>query len=197
MSHTTSSSHGGVSFEELCSGLIKNYSFNLANLTGKTTPERIDALKIKIVDTIQSLENKSPRRIERFYIGKTYAGARANKAFNPTDLDTWTLAGISSRWTTTYKEDCDGLVVLGAINRGMLKQACNTLVWDQQKYALALENALITHFAFEECDPRLANTTLNPGQLQQKLSDGYLIYLAFKYEDPLEDLRILFEQSTI
>ena len=67
-------------------------------------------------------------------------------------------------------------------------------VWNQQLYVLALENALITHFAYELCDGRLANDSLEPGQLQKELSTGYVVYIAFKYEsnassDPMNRTR--------
>ena len=40
----------------------------------------------------------------------------------------------------------------------------------------------ITHFAYEECDRRLAQDSLQPEQLQKTLSAGYVVYMAFKYE---------------
>ena len=75
------------------------------------------------------------------------------------------------------------MVVLGAVSRGLLKDECNKDVWNQQLYVLALENALIAHFAYEECDGRLTNDSLQPGQLQRPLSAGYVVYMAFKYEE--------------
>ena len=96
---------------------------------------------------------------------------------------TWKVEGTSSRWKSKYKiEGYDGLVVLGAVSRGMIKEECNKHVWNQQLYILALENALITHFAYEECDRRLVNDSLQSGQLQQSLSTGYVVYMTFKYE---------------
>ena len=68
----------------------------------------------------------------------------------------------------------------------MLKEECNKEVWNQERYVIALESALITHFAYEECDGRLANGSLQPGQLQNSLSAGYVVYMAFKYEEPEE-----------
>ena len=91
--------------------------------------------------------------------------------------------GISNRWRSTYKrQGYDGLVVLGAVSSGMLKDDCNKDIWNQQLDVLALKNALITHFTYEYCDRRLANDSLQPGLLQQTLSAGYVVYIAFKSE---------------
>lgn len=186
----TGSSQGGTSFDELCNGLVKNYSFNVVDLRNGTTRDRIDALIAKIDETIRSLELHSDKQIELFCIGKTYAPARRGKTFNPTNVDTWRLQGISHRWNDKeggYKtQGFDGLVVLGAVSRGMLKETRDENVWNQQLYVLALENALITHFAYEACDRRLANKSLQPGNLQTKLSAGYVVYMAFKYQKPEE-----------
>lgn len=62
----TRSSYGGASFDELCHGVVKNYSFNVADLQGTTTRKRIDALIDKIRETIESLEMQSEREIELF-----------------------------------------------------------------------------------------------------------------------------------
>ena len=68
------------------------------------------------------------------------------KTFNPMDVNTWKVEGTSSRWKSKYKiEGYDGLVVLGAVSRGMIKEECNKHVWNQQLYILALENALREH----------------------------------------------------
>ena len=72
---------------------------------------------------------------------------------------------------------------------------CNTKVWDQQSYALALESALICHYAFKTFDPRLANSSLHPGkkkktqedEKEDKAAAGGIVYLAFKYKQRGED----------
>ena len=181
---STGSSRGGTTFDELCRGKVKNYSFNMADLRNLTTRERIDTLIDKIYETIDSLELQSDREIELLCIGKTYVQARSGKTFHPTNKDTWRVSGISDRWRKGYKnQGFDGLVVLGAVSRGMLNRDCDRKVWNQQRYVLALENALITHFAYELCDPRLANKSLAPGNLQRQLSAGYVVYMAFKYKE--------------
>ena len=155
----------------------------------KSTRERIDALSDNIHKTITDLERHSDKKIELFCIGKTYAEAKTDTRFNPNNVNSWEVKGVSNRWNDEeegYKvQGYDGLVVLGAVSRGMLKKEADKKVWNQQLYVLALENALITHFAYEKCDVRLANVSLQPGQLQKSLSAGYVdVYMAFKYEEP-------------
>lgn len=184
---TSSTRSGFTSFEELCKGTVKKYSHNLVDLRKKTTRERIDALIDKIEETINSLQQQTDKTIQHFCIGKTYVEAKSGTTFNPNNVATWRVQGISSRWHQAYKnKGYDGLVVLGAVSRGMLSDKRNKKVWKQQLYILFLESALITHFAYDDCDKRLGNYSLQPGQLQKKLSAGYVVYMAFKYEDPEE-----------
>ena len=189
---TTPSSRGGISFEELCKGFQRTYAFNLVDLKRETFEKRKELLIAQINGSLRELEFYSDKKVKDFCIGKTYATARTGHNFDPADRSTWRVDGISPRWFTTYnKEGYDGLVVLGAVSRDMLtdkkarygqeERMCNTAVWNQQSYALALENALISHYAFSEFDPRLANRSLHPGQQQRSCSAGYVIYMAFKY----------------
>lgn len=195
---STSSSTAGISFDELCKGTQRNYAFNVVDLKGKKFQERKTLLITQIQETIAALEMHSEKKVDEFIIGKTFAEARKNRKFNPTDVNTWRARGISSRWHTKYKKDClkyDGLVVLGAVNRQMLtdssfedqgvQRQCSEN-WNQESYTLALESALITHYAFETFDPRLANDSFHTGSTQGSNSAGYVIYLAFKYEQDTE-----------
>lgn len=193
---TTSSSTAGISFDELCKGVQKNYSFNVVDLRKKTFQERKNLLATQIKKTIGALQLQSEKKVEEFIIGKTFAEARTGRKFDPTDVNTWRARGISKRWHGKYKTDdlkYDGLVVLGAVNRQMLtdttfkdefgaKRECSEN-WNQESYALALESALISHYAFEAFDPRLANDSFHTGNTQGANSAGYVIYLAFKYEE--------------
>lgn len=192
---STSSSTAGVSFDVLCSGAVRDYSFNVIDLRRKTFEERKFLLLQGLEDTLDQLQLQSDKTVEKFIIGKTYAQAKRGKKFDPTNVDTWRAKGISSRWHGTYKKELeyDGLVVLGAVNRDMLKdklyragqfveRQCSDN-WNQESYALALESALISHYAFETFDPRLANGSLHTGSVQGCTSAGYVIYLAFKYNN--------------
>ena len=179
-SSSKGSKRGGVGFDELCQGLVKDCSFHLCDLKNKTTSERKQALIQNITDTMAALEEH--KEIQCFCIGKTYAKAK-DKTFDPMNEVTWKTKGIRERWNKKYKKKHDGLVVLGAVNHAMLDERCNTNGWNHQHYVLVLENALISHYAFDVCDNRLSNNSVNPGRWQKKLSDGYVVYLAFKYKE--------------
>lgn len=185
---------GGMSFEEFCkSGGTDNYTFNVVDLTKKTFQDRVKSLIKRVNETIATLESSSRRKIEEFCVGKTFVKKlKKGPKFNPTDENTWKVAeGVGDRWRNKYKpEEYNGLVVLGAVSSDMLKDTtstdgkkCNTDDWNHQSYALALESALICHYAFQAFDHRLANRSLSPGNLQSRLSAGYVIYFAFKYEE--------------
>lgn len=169
---TTSSSTAGISIDELCKGVQKNYSFNVVDLRKKTFQERKNLLVTQIKSTIEDLQLQSERTIEEFIIGKTFAEARTGRRFDPTDVNTWRARGISKRWHGKYKTDdlkYDGLVVLGAVNLQMLtdttfkesgvKRECSEN-WNQESYA-----------------------SFHTGNTQGANSAGYVIYLAFKYEE--------------
>lgn len=146
--------------------------------------ERVSLLIAKVNETIDSLEIESEKTVEHFCIGKTYVEAKAGKTFNRNDVNTWRLRGISQRWHGKYKkEGYDGLVVLCVVSHAVLKEGSNNDVWNQQTYVLGLESALINHFAHQICDQRLANQSLAPGKIQKNLAAGYVIYIAFKYEN--------------
>lgn len=191
VSTTSSASRGGMPFDVLCRGTQRGYSFNVAHLRNLTFEERTTSLIDQVESTIRDLELQSDREIGQFCIGKTYAPALAHQTFNPEDPNTWGKRGLSERWRQTYKKwGYDGLVALGAVNRSMLNDTsygpsghgCNTAVWDQQSYALALEGSLITHYAFTTADPRLANISFHRGQLQGRISAGYVVYMAYQYK---------------
>ena len=198
-SSTASSSTVGISFDV---DPLGKYSFQVSSLTKKTFQERVDSLIDHIEKTITALERYSSRAVEKFTIGKTFAPARAHNTFDPENEDTWRVDGITKRWHGHYKGiGYDGLVVVGAVSRKMLTDTsyrdrkCNTGVWDQQSYALALESALICHYAFKTFDPRLANESFYPGKKKQieedkeedKAAAGGIVYFAFKYEQKGED----------
>ena len=87
-STSTNSTRGFTPFDDLCRGVVKNYSYNLVDLKRKSTRERIDELIANIHYTIRALELQSDKKIELFCIGKTYAAARAKTRFKPNGVDT-------------------------------------------------------------------------------------------------------------
>lgn len=198
---STSSSTAGVRFDVLWNGVERNYSFNVINLKSRTFEGRKKLLIKRLDETIKELELHSDKIVEKFIIGKTYAQAKTGQRFDPINVNTWRADGISSRWRRKYKNELeyDGLVVLGAVNKDMLKdkpfrdkrgvgRKCSEN-WNQESYALALESALISHYAFETFDPRLANGSFHTGSEQGSTSAGYVIYVAFKYQ-PLTSSRL-------
>ena len=62
---STNSTRGFTLFDELCRGVVKNYSYNLVDLRQKSTRERIDALIDKIDKTITDLELHSDKKPEQ------------------------------------------------------------------------------------------------------------------------------------
>ena len=197
-SSTASSSTVGINFDV---DPLGTYSFQVASLKKKTFQERVDSLIYRIEETIAALKRYSSRAVKEFTIGKTFAPARAHRKFDPENENTWRVDGISKRWNRYKREGYDGLVVVGAVSQKMLTdtsyygKVCDTYVWDQQSYALALESALICHYAFKTFDPRLANSSLHPGKNKQidkdededKAAAGGIVYFAFKYEQTGED----------
>lgn len=148
-----------------------------------------------------SLESTSDKKIQIFSIGKTYAEATGDKPFKSMNKDAWMKGGISSRWCEYRKNGYDGLVVLGAITHAMLDKTRKIEGWGAQEYALALEVALIAHYVFDDVDPRVGNksthpgrskgrkdenTSSHPGDLKVEEDVGFVIYLAFKYEETKE-----------
>lgn len=194
-SSSKGSKNGGVSFDVLCKGQVKNYSFNLSDLREKKKiNERKELLIQKITDTMASLESTSDKKIQIFSIGKTYAEATSDKPFKSMNKDAWRKGGISSRWRE-YRDKAgyDGLVVLGAITNAMLDKTPKIEGWGAQEYALALEVALIAHYVFDDVDPRVGNKSTHPGRMKAHPGDlkgekdvGFVIYLAFKYEETKE-----------
>lgn len=202
-SSSKGSKSGGVSFDALCKGQVKDYSFNLSDLRGKKKiNERKELLIQKITDTMASLESTSDKKIQIFSIGKTYAEATSDKPFKSMNKDAWRKGGISSRWRE-YRDKAgyDGLVVLGAITNAMLDKTPKIEGWGAQEYALALEVALIAHYVFDDVDPRVGNKSTHPGRLKGREDEntsshpgdlkgekdvGFVIYLAFKYEETKE-----------
>lgn len=182
-SGSSASTDGGINFDILAGGVSKGYSFRLVDLNHKTFDDATASLLENVNNTLQDLETQSGKEIESFCIGKSYAGKkRTEPVFKQIDANTWTKRGVSSRWRNKYsKEEYDGLVVLAAVTRKMTEKVTNINKWNQEQYALALEGRLITHFAFQKNDKRLANKTLAGGAEQGGLSAGYVIYVAYKY----------------
>ena len=198
---------GGVDFDELASATgDPSYAFRLYTEKGDelSAPRTaVDRLSSWLDTTIQDIECQSEKRVRKFYIGKTYSQGRKNRNYNKNNPSTWRTGGISSRWRTHRKEEYgkSGMVVLTVITRDRVPKGAIKSFKSQQQYALALEQQLIMHYAYERGDERLANETINPGKWktdegggENKITGaiGYPIYMAYalegnivpEYDDP-------------
>ena len=188
---------GGVDFDELASATgDPSYAFRLYTEKGDelSAPRTaVDRLSSWLDTTIQDIECQSEKRVRKFYIGKTYSQRHKKRNYNKNDPTTWRKAGISSRWRTHRKEEYgkSGMVVLTVITRDRVPKGAIKSFKNQQLYALALEQQLIMHYAYERGDERLANETINPGKWKTDEGGGeneitgaigYPIYMAYALE---------------
>ena len=180
---------GDDDFELLCTGAVRNYSFNPADLSGQREAEGIkQKLIAQLEDTVRELELQSDRTIAKIYIGKTYILRRRRVGggclnFDPLDHHTWRKKGISSRWQDHKKQDYgrDGLVVLGAITRETMPESCSQE--QQEDFALAMEQKLLHHYLLSHPDPRVVNETFSTEATTEQKGYAYAVYMAFRYED--------------
>ena len=190
MSGFSKTTQGGVGFDELCEGEVKNYSFNPAVIKNEKKVKHIKRKLVrKLEDTITALQIGSERTIAKIYIGKTFIRQRRKpgggyRTFKPEDHHTWKKNGISSRWQDHKHEDYgrDGLVVLGAITRETMPERCRGRV-HQEDFALAMEQKLLHHYLLSHPDPRVINESFSTGQATKDKSYAYAVYMAFRYED--------------
>ena len=181
------STGGGVDYDTLCKGQVKNYSFNLTDISKSSFEGAKQLLIKKALDTISNIhiQDVTDRRVQKFVVGKTYVQRRKVRGGGYQDLDqqnyfTWKKKGIKNRWHFYSDQSFDGLIVLTCCTRDMLPEDSLANNWNHQHYALALESGLIQHFAFQQPDERLGNKSFDPGNLQSKLSAGYVVYMAYK-----------------
>lgn len=188
---TCATTRGGVDFDDLASEkVLPYYAFRLKTLDpGLSLYEARGQLVQWIDDTLRDIETQSDKKVAKFYIGKTYTHQVRRRRFNPSDPTTWRKGGISSRWHHHKEQDYgkSGLVVLTNITRNIVPEQSTHAFKHQELYALALEQQLITHYAYIKGDQRMANTSTHPG-MQQSRDDvsgaiGYPIYLAYALED--------------
>ena len=188
MSTVSRTTIGGAEFELLCTGAVRNYSANPANIAGQT---EVKAIKKKLIaqleDTVRELELHSDRTIAKIYIGKTYIKrrrkARGHQKFHPLKHHTWKKNGIGSRWQDHKKQEYgrDGLVVLGAITRETMPEKCRDRV-HQEDFALAMEQKLLHHYLLSHPDPRVINESFSTGQATKEKYYAYAVYMAFRYK---------------
>ncbi|XP_053403437.1 uncharacterized protein LOC128558417 [Mercenaria mercenaria] len=151
---------------------------------GASISSTVDDLVDDVDDIIKSVENnRGP--VDEFVIGKSFARKKKNKDFDPENFKTWKLdGGVNGRWNNKYRpEGFDGLIVLCAFTKGSLPRDCGSgLLHNHQDYSHAIEQALITYYAFKEKDRKLGNRSLCTGRAERNNAKAYVIYVAFKLE---------------
>ena len=160
-------------------------SYPLIDLPNDYT-QSVQELIWHIKNIIADNEKHHDRRCVKFYIGKSYVHTWKGRVFDPHKPDTtWNKTGINGRWRARRNLGYHVMVVLTTITKESLCHLNHhgRAEWKEQ-YALALEQALINHFLFEEDDPRLANPTTNPGRYEGGRAIAYVLYLAMKFESP-------------
>jgi hypothetical protein len=180
---------GGCRFEDLCNGSCKSYACDelidiIRTEDGHApTIREAEQMLLKHIDNcIKRIEKGRGRKLEYFYIGKTYVDKKSRVAFDHMDRATWNLGGgINGRWRSHRRKEYgqDGLVVLTVVTEKAirLKVRKNRSNFRQEDYALVLESRLIQDYM---TDPRLSNETWKPGRRSRKTHVGYALYMAFK-----------------
>ena len=195
-SYTTTTTRGGATYDDLCKGVEKNYSFNLACLTKDPNEEPMsfmeatEKLKNQISQSIRDIEtqNMDGRKIESYVIGKSQVQRKTKagggfQTFNSMNHNTWKLgeAGVNNRWSSYYKaEGFNGLVVLAAIPRSSVPQDIldKDETMNQEQYAIALEQELLKYFRLVAVDRRIINKTFQVGRTAKNPSYAGVVYFA-------------------
>ena len=135
---------------------------------------------------MREIENKTGRKIGRFYIGKSYIRKRDDRTrFDEHNPNTWRADGVSER----HRNHCklgygkNGLVVVAVITKESITEDCKECkyITHQEEYALTLERRLIQMYKLKT-DKRLANKGIDSGKTDQHRSVGYVVYIAFELE---------------
>ena len=188
---------GGCTLDDLHRG-SKSYVCDtscLVNLVGKDSNEAEEELKRKVDEIFQNLELQTERKVNNFYIGKTFIEQRRRPnnrekfvKFDPMDPYTWKKNGISSRWGCHKKMEYgrDGLIVLTAVTKDVVPQKCRSKI-NHEQYALALQQMLLHYYKLKIGDQRLYNETFNSTGLDGRKSIAYAIYVAFTLEELTKD----------
>ena len=175
---------------------IGTYSFRLIDLPNNYN-QSIPVLAEHIKSIMAANEKHHSRKVEKFYIGKSYVHQWTGRKFdhhNP--RNTWVKKGIINRWSSHSEKGFNAMAVLTTIRKESLSHLeCHANAEWKQQYALSLEQALISHFMFVEDDPRLENKTTEPGNLEKHGAIAYVLYLALKFHDAI-DLSLSSETTT-
>lgn len=189
------STFGGATYDDLLRGEVKYFAPNLVRLydieNRRKVPfpfkKSVETLRTRVDDTLRELESNTGKTIEEFTIGTSHARRKKSvRNFDPCDFTTWKLDdGVNGCWRKTYKnKEYDGLVVLCAITGDQLTERVRGLreenhLFDQEHYAIALEQSLLQYYAYVEEDGRLGNGSFNLGNLGSPYAG--VVYVAYKF----------------
>ena len=176
------------------------YHFELCDLGNDTTVraatdkllKHIDSLLLKYSTIVQ--DGKRYKSISQIHIGKTLiSGGQGATHIERMNAETWETKGISSRWGKSYKDEYKVMIVLAAITEDTLPRAAQEahgLEFSRRRrylteqYALSLEGSLITHYLFDQPDPRLDNKGTATGK-QSDTAEGdhkhFVVYMCLNY----------------
>ncbi|XP_072030212.1 uncharacterized protein [Amphiura filiformis] len=186
---------GDTSYDLLCRGLAKSYSYNLVDLTNivndyqhlscRGISRKIRNTLIKQVDNIfETIAVKQTNKeIHAYTIGKSHARKRLNVIFDENDPETWALDdGINGRWKEYAKNGYSGLIALVAITEKVNPVKKGNFA-NVEQYAIRLEQQLIHHYAVQ--DTRCENKSCHPGNLCDSKNPPYagIVYVAYKLRD--------------
>ena len=153
-----------VTFEDLCTGSVKGYAFNLADIGSLTSTVQIrDKIIDQLEETIKQLEDGSNKKIKHFYIGKSFY--YSNRKYSSEN-------GIYRRCKrhSKKKRGRDGMVILGAFTRDAVSQISGKLRGkkNHEHFALAIEQMLLHHYVLFHPDERVVNRTFTSGSTTRR-----------------------------
>ena len=188
---TAATTHGGITFDQLCRGKQAYYVCDkeclVHDITHTDTLQQVeDKLVRKIEELFTEIEIQRDAKIKKFYIGKTYVQkVKRSKTVDPVNPTSWRKAGISSRWGDHRKEDYgkDGMIVIAILTKDEVPRQEDGRVVGQELYTLALEQRLLHYYKITRNDARFDNDTFTSGGADKKGSAGYALYVAFSLEE--------------
>lgn len=188
-----------VTFETLLQGQ-GSYAPKILPIEGDRPPSftrLTKKLKTHLKNILSEIE-VSRGEINKFYIGKTYARKRKNKAFEYEKMETWnSWEGVNDMWRELENKGYDGMVVLCAVTENFLPFRENEnaaagkevrLKQDSlQDYVNALKQQLIHDFRFTKQDQRLDSHCFGIGNKDNDMSDAYVLVFGFKLKATVDD----------
>ena len=153
-----------------------------------TIKEAFEQVGIQVCQCIKDLEAGREKKVKHIYFGKTYIRQKQDSRFSPDVPSSWMVKGICSRYIFHSKQPYGkgGLMVLAVITRDSIPEnyVQSWCIMEPEEYALKLEKRLIQYYR----DPRLYNTTTEPGSTDGGISPAYVVYMAFAMDGKFKRL---------